>query len=1200
MAAAQALRELAASYWYPVYAWWRRVGCDPARAASATEACFTRWIDREPPRADDPGAGRFREWLRRRLPVLAVSGVKPAAHPRHTVDRAWAEERYATEPEGAPDEILARRLALELLEFAIETLREKETAAGRGELFPMMLQSLAAAADAPCDPVAGDFHAHFAGDLRGLVADTLSDPSVVEQEIATLQSAVQNLAGPLPKNFAGLTPDALFAWGMVSPVAEPEPVAEPIAFAEIRRLFPQYDILGVVGTSGAGAVYRARQTTLDRLVAIKVLPPTAGADREFAARILREAQAMSRLHHEHIVAVYDVGESREGHLYYAMEYVDGEALDARLRQGALPAGAAIHVALQLCTALAHAHAAGIVHGDLKPANVLLNRAGVAKISDFGLTHAAASTTDAPEYLAPEQKRGQPVDRRVDVYAAGVLLYEMLCGEAPLGVCDSPSIRAGVNHRFDAIVQRAMQSEPERRFQTIEEMQSALTLVRDTPAAPTPVIVEAVPFARPIPLPRRTGWWIGAGIAALLIVLAAALALRSEKEALTAAEKVALARAELAKLPATPAPPAPTRTTSPKPKPKPAARKPATTPKPATPAQPAIAVIPSATPAPSTPAPAPPVPAAAPPPVSEAAQWLAVTSTEMQAAFQREVREPHETESATARQQYVRAIDAAITAAAAAGKRDVLIALRTERQRVESGQGEANAPLPLPGLAPLRAQWRTQAAKLDKTRADRARALHARYDALLAQAEAKSAGQDAQAIKARRDELAAQCLTAPMTATTTATATPAVNLPLPKGRLAPLTILARLLALNARVEVRDGPGKPGYSVAMTSDLKGETFEWKQIEFRPRPTGGAPITDHDLAILEQLPELPELVLTGLAVTDATIARLRELRLLRTLRLENLQSITGSSAAVVAALPELRSLALVNLPFDDDAIATIAKHSRLTKLRLHNLPITDAGLTSVVTMSALEDLEFGGGKIRATSEAWSQLASMRKLTRLACRADAVDPVLLAHLARCTSLTSLNFEGRAITDAALAPLIALTRLEKLNLDRTKVTGSGFKSWPVRPTLIALSLEDCPGLDDSVVRAIVAAFPKLDTLEIGGTAGAIGASGAAEFARLRQLKTLCVRGAAVTDAICAELAKLESVTHLDLGKAALTDAGLTALARLPRLQKLTISQPPITDAALKALKKFRALKAIDLDTTTPEAVLTRLRADLPGIAIRR
>jgi hypothetical protein len=192
-------------------------------------------------------------------------------------------------------------------------------------------------------------------------------------------------------------------------------------------------------------------------------------------------------------------------------------------------------------------------------------------------------------------------------------------------------------------------------------------------------------------------------------------------------------------------------------------------------------------------------------------------------------------------------------------------------------------------------------------------------------------------------------------------------------------------------------------------------------------------------------------------------------------------------------------------------------------------------------------------------------------------------------------------MNDAALAPLAtALPRLEKLNLDRTKVTGSAFKSWPARPALTALYLNDCPGLDDSVLRGIVAAFPKLDTLEISGPPGAISAGGATELARLRALKTLCIRGKTVTDAVCTELAKLESVANLNVGEATLTETGLTALARLPRLNKLALSQPPITDAALKALKKFRALKEIDLDPTTPEAVLTRLRADLPGLYVHR
>ena len=257
---------------------------------------------------------------------------------------------------------------------------------------------------------------------------------------------------------------------------------------------------------------------------------------------------------------------------------------------------------------------------------------------------------------------------------------------------------------------------------------------------------------------------------------------------------------------------------------------------------------------------------------------------------------------------------------------------------------------IPELKPLRAQWRTQFTKLDKERYDRAKALHARYDPALAERETRLTEQqnldDARTLKAKRAEIAAVWLTPPAGGTAAA---PVPGAPLPKGRLAPLPLLAKLLALNAKVHVRAGPTRPRYEIRTISDLKGDKFEWQEVEFRARPAGGAAITDGDLAILDQLPDVPDLVINGIPVTDATIERLRACRGLQHLRLENLKNITRKSFEVFAALPELRSLALVNLPVGDDAIPTIAKLSKLTKLRLNDLPMSDVSLAAVATSNA-----------------------------------------------------------------------------------------------------------------------------------------------------------------------------------------------------------------------------------------------------------
>ncbi len=1181
--AAEAMQLLAARYWYPVYAWWRRVGCTATKAASATEACLSRWIEREPARADDPGAARWRAWQLRRLPVLAVAGVKPWPTPLLTIDRAWAEDRYATEPDGSPDALLARALALLVLDRAAETLRAEGG-----------------------DPTAAEFRERLGVLLRGIVTGMLADPADGESEMAVLRDAVSSLGDettPLPASLAGLVPEDCFARGLAAPVEEfpaPASTQDGLSLEDVGRLFPHCEILALISGDAHGSVYQARQTALDRLVAIKLLPAAAGADREFAGRFLREAEAMARLHHENIVTVHDFGETAAGHLYVVMEYVDGAPLDARLREARLPEGAALHVATQLCAALAHAHGEGVVHGDLKPANVLLSRAAVAKVADFGVTRLAVAASGVADYLAPEQKHALAVDERADIFAGGVILYEMLCGGVPTGIFDPPSLRAGVDQRLDAIVRRALQAEPDRRFQTIAEMKAALEQVRDAPAEVRPALVEPEPVAMVSPMRRPKRWWIGAAAAVPLLAGVGFVVLKPEKETLTAAQKVALARAEQAKY----APLAvveATATPPPKPKPKIAAKKLATpVPAAATPApEPATA---PATPAPmvaSLPAPAaPPAPAATPPP----ADWLATTSEQMQAAYLREVRAPFDSAVAKIRQQYVDVIDASIAAAMAAGKRDVVLALRVERQRVASGQPLADdgKPPAIPELKPIRDQWRGQFAKLDKERFERAQALLARSEPALAQREAQLTAQqqlgEMAALKARRAEFAAAWLVPPAGQPA---AVAAVAAPI-KGKLAPLPLLRTLLDLHARVWVRSAPGGTRYELKTTADLKSEKFEWDEVEFRPRPAAGAPITDGDLAILEQLADVSSLALNGIAITDATIERLRSLRALRHLRLENLPGITGRTFELVAALPELTHLALVNLRAGDDAIATLAPLTKLTKLRLNDLPLTDAALASVAALPGLEDLEFGGGKIRVTPAAWERVAKMPKLTRLYPKGSALDGVITGHLARCTGLTRLSFQDQPLTDAALAPLSALSRLTSLNLGGTKVTGSAFKSWPVRTNLVTLHLDHCPGLDDSVLRAIATAFPKLETLEIGGAAGSINRAGVAELLRLRQLHVLRVQGDAATDNVAAELARLETLNQLDLDKAVLTEGGLNALAKLPKLHKLSLDNPPITDGALRAFKKFRTLKEIIVSPDTPEAIFTRLRADLPSLNIRR
>ena len=251
-----------------------------------------------------------------------------------------------------------------------------------------------------------------------------------------------------------------------SPTNLPTTAPPTVPVAELAPCFPQFEILECLGRGGMGIVYKARQPRLNRLVALKVLSPERQPDPQFAERFAREAQALARLNHPSIVAIHDFGESG-GYYYLLMEYVEGASLREVLRKGRLQASEALAIVPQICAALQYAHDQGVVHRDIKPENVLLDRAGHVKIADFGLAKIAAPGEPAPaltqerqivgtpHYMAPEQiETPGRVDHRADLYSLGVVFYEMLTGELPLGRFQPPSDRAEIDARLDPVVLHA--------------------------------------------------------------------------------------------------------------------------------------------------------------------------------------------------------------------------------------------------------------------------------------------------------------------------------------------------------------------------------------------------------------------------------------------------------------------------------------------------------------------------------------------------------------------------------------------------------------------------------------------------------------------------------------------------------------------------------------------------------------------------
>ncbi len=200
----------------------------------------------------------------------------------------------------------------------------------------------------------------------------------------------------------------------------------------------RYEVLERMGAGGMGVVYRARDPRLDRIVAIKFLSASLSADANAKARFIQEAKAASALDHPNICSIYEIDEDDNGQLFIVMAHYDGRTLDAITKDGPLPAGEALAIAIQVADGLAKAHGRGITHRDIKPANVMLTEDGVAKILDFGLAKVAGITgvtqtgqsVGTPAYMAPEQIKGEPVDHRADIWALGVLLFELLTGQRP--------------------------------------------------------------------------------------------------------------------------------------------------------------------------------------------------------------------------------------------------------------------------------------------------------------------------------------------------------------------------------------------------------------------------------------------------------------------------------------------------------------------------------------------------------------------------------------------------------------------------------------------------------------------------------------------------------------------------------------------------------------------------------------------------
>ncbi|RYD41307.1 MAG: serine/threonine protein kinase, partial [Verrucomicrobiaceae bacterium] len=263
---------------------------------------------------------------------------------------------------------------------------------------------------------------------------------------------------------------------------------------ELAEFFSQLEMVSLIGRGGMGVVYRARQKSLHRQVALKLLAPERAGDPMFARRFEREARSLAALNHPHIVGVHDFGEAG-GYFYLLMEYVDGVNLRQLIQSRRLTPDEALGIILPVCDALQAAHDLGIVHRDVKPENLLIGRNGIVKIADFGIARMMdepaveciwqtmpdspggySLAVGTPDYAAPEQRSSAPSDHRADIYSLGVVLYEMITGERPgVGVIIPPSRCAAVDMRIDDVLLQALQEDPDQRFRTVAEFRESVKL-----------------------------------------------------------------------------------------------------------------------------------------------------------------------------------------------------------------------------------------------------------------------------------------------------------------------------------------------------------------------------------------------------------------------------------------------------------------------------------------------------------------------------------------------------------------------------------------------------------------------------------------------------------------------------------------------------------------------------------------------------
>jgi predicted Ser/Thr protein kinase len=322
-----------------------------------------------------------------------------------------------------------------------------------------------------------------------------------------MNNLCDNCQCPIPPGIpSGMCPTCLIALANVPTADLPNNQFVPAGVAELQGRIPGIELNRLIGRGGMGAVYHGRQTNLGREVAVKILPPSMSKDPVFLSRFQREAHALAKLDHPNIVTVFGSGIA-DGLCYIVMEYIDGTTLRQAMSANAIDPESSLKIVPQICDALAYAHDHGIVHRDIKPENILLGVGGKVKVVDFGLaklsdddrTHTMLTATGARlgtlRYMAPEQLDGTAVDHRADVYSLGVVFYEMLTGQVPMGQFAMPSEKVGVDPKIDDVIMRTLCREPGERYQHVSDVENELKSISEGTTDGAWTFGSRVPFGR---------------------------------------------------------------------------------------------------------------------------------------------------------------------------------------------------------------------------------------------------------------------------------------------------------------------------------------------------------------------------------------------------------------------------------------------------------------------------------------------------------------------------------------------------------------------------------------------------------------------------------------------------------------------------------------------------------------------------------